>query len=115
MGPAVFEFTEAPAAKEGIRQFLYPLRKGILGASTEDIYKQAFRTTPEEFDEAFDKWLKERFKPYRDKQRPSDYGKDLSPNKDNTPYTQVFAFAPSPSGDTAPPATPHPAQREPPR
>ena len=25
---------------------------------------------PEEFDEAFDKWLKERFKPFRDKQRP---------------------------------------------
>ena len=27
-------------------------------------------STPEEFDEAFDKWLKERFKPFRDKQRP---------------------------------------------
>jgi hypothetical protein len=99
MGHACFEFMEARYGKEGIRQFLYTLRKGVLGGSTEDIYKQAFRTTPEEFDEAFDKWLKERFKPYRDKQRPSDYGKDLSPNKDKTPYTQVFGFAPSPSGE----------------
>ena len=45
----------------------------------EDIYQQAFRIKPEEFDEAFEKWLKERFKPFRDKQRPSDYGKDLAP------------------------------------
>ena len=65
----------------------------------DDIYQQAFRMTPEEFDEAFDKWLKERFKPFRDKQRPDDYGKDLSPNEEKTSFTQVFAFAPSPSGE----------------
>jgi WD40-like Beta Propeller Repeat len=99
MGHAAFEFMESRYGKEGIRQFLYTLRKGILGGSTEDIYKQAFRTTPEDFDEAFDKWLKERFKPFRDKQQPSDYGKNLSPNPEKTPYTQVFAFAPSPSGE----------------
>ncbi len=46
MGHACFEFMEARYGKEGIRQFLYTLRKGILGGSTEDIYKQAFRTTP---------------------------------------------------------------------
>jgi hypothetical protein len=46
----------------------------------EDIYEQAFRIKPEEFDEQYEKWLKERFKPFRDKQRPSDYGKDLAPD-----------------------------------
>src|SRR6266498_1566144 len=51
MGHAAFEFMESRYGKEGIRQFLYTLRKGILGGSTEDIYKQAFRTTPEEFDQ----------------------------------------------------------------
>ena len=99
MGHAAFEFMESRYGKEGIRQFLYTLRKGILGGSTDDIYKQAFRTTPEEFDDAFDKWLKERFKPFRDKQQPSDYGRNLSPNPEKTHYTQVFAFAPSPSGE----------------
>ena len=99
MGHAAFEFMESRYGKEGIRQFLYTMRKGILGGSTDDIYKQAFRTTPEEFDEAFDKWLKERFKPFRDKQQPSDYGRNLSPNPEKTHYTQVFAFAPSPSGE----------------
>ena len=101
MGHACFEFIEARYGKEGIRQFLYTMRKGILGGGPEELFKQAFRTTPEEFDAAFDKWLKERFKPYRDKQRPDDFGHDLSPNPEKTSFTQAFAFAPSPSGEIA--------------
>jgi hypothetical protein len=99
LGHAAFEFIEARYGKEGIRQFLYTFRKNIVGGGMEDIYHQAFRIKPEEFDEAFDKWLKERFKPFRDKQRPTDFGKDLSPDEEKTRYTQVFAFAPSPSGE----------------
>ena len=99
LGHAAFEFIEARYGKEGIRQFLYTFRKNIVGGGMEDIYQQAFRTKPEEFDEAFDKWLKERFKPFRDKQRPSDYGKDLAPDSEKTTFTQVFAFSPSPSGE----------------
>ena len=101
MGHACFEFMEARYGKEGIRQFLYNLRKGILGGGTEELFKQSFRTTPEEFDAAFDKWLKERFKPFRDRQRPDDFGHDLSPNPEKTSFTQAFAFAPSPSGEIA--------------
>jgi len=101
MGHASFEFMESRYGKEGIRQFLYTLRKGILGGSTENLFKQAFRTTPEEFDIAFDKWLKERFKPYRDRQRPDDFGRDLSPDPQRSSYTQAYAFAPSPSGEIA--------------
>jgi Tol biopolymer transport system component len=70
-----------------------------VGGNVDDIYQQAFRMKPEDFDQGFEKWLKERFKPYRDKQRPSDYGTDLSPDREKTPYTQVIAFAPSPSGE----------------
>jgi hypothetical protein len=101
MGHAAFEFMEARYGKEGIRQFLYTLRKGVLGSGTEELYKQAFRTSPQEFDAAFDKWLKERFKPFRDRQTPDDFGRDLSPDSDRTPFTQVFGFAPSPSGEIA--------------
>ena len=101
MGHAAFEFIESRYGKEGIRQFLYTLRKGLLGGGPEELYKQAFRTTPEEFDAAFDKWLKERFKPFRDRQRPDDFGRDLSPNPEKTNFTQAFAFAPSPSGEIA--------------
>jgi hypothetical protein len=101
MGHACFEFMESRYGKEGIRQFLYTMRKGILGGSTEELFKQAFRTTPEEFDAAFDKWLKERFKPFRDRQRPDDFGRDLSPDPEKTHFTQAFGFAPSPSGEIA--------------
>ncbi len=101
MGHACFEFMESRYGKEGIRQFLYTLRKGILGGGPEELYKQAFRTTPEEFDAAFEKWLKERFKAFRDSQRPDDFGRDLSPNPEKTSFTQVFSFTPSPSGEIA--------------
>jgi hypothetical protein len=99
LGHAAFEFIEARFGKEGIRQFIYTFRKNIVGGGMEDIYMQAFRMKPDEFDEQFEKWLKERFKPFRDKQRPTDYGKDLSPNQEKTSFTQVFAFTPSPSGE----------------
>ncbi len=99
MGHAAFEFIEARYGKEGIRQFLYTLRKNIVGGGVEDIYQQAFRMKPDDFDEAFEKWIKERFKPFRDKQRPSDYGHDLSPDPEKGPYSQVIAFSPSPSGE----------------
>src|SRR5512145_108930 len=100
MGHAAFEFMEARYGKEGIRQFLYTLRKGLMGAGGGDeLYKQAFRVTASEFDLLFEKWLKERYKPYRDKERPSDYGRDLSPDDERTNYTQVYAFSPSPSGE----------------
>ena len=107
LGHAAFEFIESRYGKEGIRQFLYSMRKGILGGSTEDLFKQAFRTTPEEFDNEFDKWLKERFKPYRDLQRPSDFGRDLSPDIRKGPFTQAYAFSPSPSGEIAAVLTVH--------
>ena len=48
LGHACFEYMESRYGKEGIRQFLYTLRKGILGGNIEEIFKQAFRTTPEE-------------------------------------------------------------------
>ncbi len=99
LGHAVFEFIESRFGKEGIRQFLYTFRKSFVGGGNGDIYNQAFRMKPDEFDDAFDKWMKERFKGFRDKERPSDYGRDIAPDSERTSYTQVFAFSPSPSGE----------------
>ena len=65
----------------------------------ESAYEEAFRLKAEEFDEQFDKYLKDRFKPFRDKERPQDYGKDLAPKRDKTPYVAVVSIEPSPSGD----------------
>ncbi len=78
LGHAVFEFIESRWGKEGLRQYLFSLRKSVIGGS-DDAYEEAFKLKPEEFDQQFEKYLKDRFKPFRDKERPADYGRDLSP------------------------------------
>ncbi len=98
LGHAAFEFIEARWGKEGLRQFLFALRKAVIGGG-ESAYEEAFRLKPEEFDEQFEKYLKDRFKPFRDKERPADYGRDLAPKRGKTPYTVVVSIEPSPSGD----------------
>ena len=98
LGHAAFEFIESRWGKEGLRQFLFALRKAVIGGG-ESAYEEAFRLKPEEFDEQFEKYLKDRFKPFRDKERPADYGRDLAPKRGKTPYTVVVSIEPSPSGD----------------
>jgi hypothetical protein len=98
LGHAAFEFIESRWGKEGIRQFLFALRKNVIGGG-ESAYEDAFRLRAEEFDEQFEKYLKDRFKPFRDKERPADYGRNLAPKREKTPYVSVVSIEPSPSGD----------------
>ncbi|MGE3955804.1 MAG: hypothetical protein AB7H96_03725 [Vicinamibacterales bacterium] len=98
LGHAVFEFIEARWGKEGIRQFMFALRKSVIGGG-EDAYEEAFKMKPDEFDQAFERYLKERFKPFRDKERPADYGRDIAPSPEKTKYAAALSIAPSPSGD----------------
>jgi hypothetical protein len=98
LGHAVFELIEAKFGKEGVRQFIFSLRKSVIGGG-EDAYEEALRMKREEFDQNFERYLKDRFKPFRDKERPADYGRDLSPNKEKTPFIEALSIAPSPSGD----------------
>src|SRR5215217_2235130 len=98
LGHAAFEFIESKWGKEGLRQFLFALRKSVIGGG-ESAYEEAFRLKPDEFDEQFDKYLKDRFKPFRDKERPADYGRDLAPKRGKTNYVVVVSIEPSPSGD----------------
>jgi hypothetical protein len=98
LGHAVFEFIEAKNGKEGIRQFMFALRKSVIGGG-DDAYQEALRMSKEDFDQAFERYLKDRFKPFRDKERPADYGRDLAPNKEKTNFAEALSIAPSPSGD----------------
>ncbi len=98
LGHAAFEFIESKWGPEGLRQFLFALRKSVIGGG-ESAYEEAFKLKPDEFDEQFDKYLKDRFKPFRDKERPADYGKDLAPKRNKTKYVTVVSIEPSPSGD----------------
>jgi len=98
LGHAVFEFIESRWGKEGIRQYLFSLRKSVIGGG-EDAYMEAFKLTPEDFDLEFDKYLKDRFKPFRDKERPADYGRNLAPKPEKTSFVGSLSIEPSPSGD----------------
>ena len=98
LGHAAFEFIESKWGKEGLRQFLFALRKSVIGGG-DSAYEEAFKLKPDEFDEQFDQYLKDRFKPFRDKERPADYGRDLAPKRDKTDYVSVVSIEPSPSGD----------------
>ena len=98
LGHAAFEFMEARWGKEGVRQFVFALRKSIIGGG-DDAYMEAFQISAEEWDIEFDRYLKERFKPFRDKERPADYGRNLAPSPDKGRYSQAYSIEPSPSGD----------------
>jgi hypothetical protein len=98
LGHAVFEFIESRWGKEGIRQYLFALRKSVIGGG-DDAYMEAFKLSPEDFDQQFDRYLKERFKPFRDKERPADYGRNLAPDPERTRYVEAYTVEPSPSGD----------------
>ena len=79
LGHALYEFIEARWGKDGVRQFLFSLRKSAIGGGSSP-YEEAFQMTAREFDQQFEKYLKDRFKAFRDKERPADYGQDLSPD-----------------------------------
>jgi Tol biopolymer transport system component len=98
LGHAVFEFIESKWGKEGLRQYLFSLRKSVIGGG-DDAYQEAFKITPDEFDQQFDKYLKDRFKPFRDKERPADYGRNLAPDPEKTKFASAYSVEPSPSGD----------------
>jgi hypothetical protein len=98
LGHAAMEFIESRWGKEGIRQFLFSLRKSVVGGG-EGAYMEAFQLEPEEFDQQFDRYLKARFKPFRDKETPADYGRNLAPKRKNSDFVGAITVEPSPSGD----------------
>jgi hypothetical protein len=98
LGHAAFEFIESRWGKEGVRQFVFALRKSVIGGG-DNAFEEAFDMDSDEWDQQFDRYLKERFKPFRDKERPADYGRGLAPNPQKTRYSNVLSIEPSPSGD----------------
>ena len=98
LGHAAFEFMEAKWGKEGVRAYVFALRRSVIGGS-DDAYQEAFQMTPEEWDQQFDRYLKDRFKPFRDKERPADYGRDLAPDPRKGSFSNILSIEPSPSGD----------------
>ena len=98
LGHAAFEFMEARAGKEGIRQFLFALRTNVVGGAS-DPYQEGLGLSAEEFDREFSRYIKDRFRAFRDKERPEDYGTNLAPDPRRSRFIATYSIEPSPSGD----------------
>ena len=99
LGHAVFEFIEETWGEDGLRAYLFSLRRSVIGGGDDDAYEGAFQISPAEFDRRFDLYLKARFRPFRDKERPADYGVNLAPDPQETRFNSAISVEPSPSGD----------------
>ncbi len=94
VGHAAFEFMKAKYGEAAIRQFWFYLKKATL-LGTEDVIYSALGVKEETFNEQYANYLRDRFRDYRDRQSPIDYGKEISlPKK----YYQIFSQAASPDG-----------------
>ena len=98
LGHVVFEFIEERWGDDGLRRFLFGLRRSAIGGGG-DVYEETFDLPAEEFDEAFKKYLDDRFEAFRDKERPSDYGRNLAPDPLQSRYPVVISIEASPSGE----------------
>jgi hypothetical protein len=98
LGHACFEFIESKWGKEGVRQYIFSLRKTVIGGGSTP-FEEAFRIKADEFDQQFEKYLKDRFKMFRDRERPVDYGRNLAPDPKKTKFSALLSIEPSPSGD----------------
>jgi hypothetical protein len=98
LGHAVFEFIESRWSKKGLQDYILALRKSVIGGG-DDAFQEAFNLKDEEFDQQFEKYLKDKFKPFRDKERAADYGRNLSPDPERTRFSNALSAEPSPQGE----------------
>jgi Tol biopolymer transport system component len=94
IGHAAFEFMRERYSDAAVRQFWFYMKKAALLGS-EDVLFSALGVKEETFNEQFLHYLRDRFKDYRDKQSPIDYGKEVALP---TNYQQIFSQTPSPDG-----------------
>ena len=98
LGHAAFEFIEDRWGQEGVRQFLFALRRTSIGGGG-DVYNEALDLTAEEFDDEFRRYLDDRFESFRDKERPVDYGRNLAPDPQESRYPVLYSIEGSPTGE----------------
>ena len=98
LGHAAFEFIEDRWGEDGIRRFLFALRRTAIGGGG-DVYEETFDLAAEEFDDEFTKYLDDRFEAFRDKERPADYGRNLAPDPLRSRYPVLISIEASPSGE----------------
>ena len=95
-GQAAFDFIESKWGMDGINDLLIEYR-GNLTNKIEKAVEEAFKMKPDEFDQAFKKYLRDKYLPYVvEKDDPSDYGHEIGLKGE---YILTMSPAVSPSGE----------------
>jgi TonB family protein len=92
LGHAAFDFIESRWGKPGVRQFIFWLRQAARNGG--DPYERALQVTPDEFDRAFEQYLRERFarsvgqlQPERFEDRATGFTRLAAQSQNETVYT----------------------------
>ena len=96
-GHALFDFIEKEYGLTGIRKLWWEMKKFRVIRYSNPI-KKTFHIEREEFNNRFKVYLRKRFRKRLLKYLPEDYGPAVSPR---FPFSQVFSFQISPSGEVA--------------
>jgi WD40 repeat protein len=103
-GQAAFDFIEERYGTEGLRSFLWELRKSLLNNTIQKPIRDAFGVEASEFDRQFKKYLQKKYLPVLlDKKEPEDYGTEIQTGgkRRDGEEPDFFTFSPalSPSGE----------------
>jgi len=97
-GHAIYDFIEAKHGKNGIREFWHSLKRAPLIGRKNPI-RRAFNMKYKDFNHAFKKYLRARYKDFLARENPEDYSIPLGPEFPLNPYYFSLSHAVSPSGD----------------
>ena len=97
-GHALFDFIEYKYGKHGIQDFWHSMKNSPLIGNQNPI-RRAFDTPVKEFNFEFQKYLREKFKPFLTRENPEDYSIPIGPEYPMNPYYHAYSIALSPSGD----------------
>jgi WD40 repeat protein len=102
-GAAAFRFIEERYGTEGVRNFLWELRKSLLNNNIAKPIRDAFGVEAPEFDRQFKRYLQKKYLPVLlDRKEPEDYGAEIARRDRRPEYErEYFTFSPalSPSGE----------------
>ncbi len=96
-GHLVYDYLYKEYGRTGLRKFWWNLKRFSFFRG-KGIFKETFNLEYNVFNSKFERYLRKRFKKFFGRGLPGDYGLRISPEY---PYSQVYSFSVSPSGETA--------------
>ncbi|MFW6140003.1 MAG: hypothetical protein ACOC5S_01435 [Acidobacteriota bacterium] len=97
-GHAIYEYIEHKYGENGVRNLWQSMKNIPLIGQINPIQK-CFDMEPKEFNQEFNKYLREKYKPFLMRENPENYSLPLGPNYPVNEYYFAFSHSLSPSGE----------------